>query len=77
MRSSGPLGAHMAARPHLAPPLPPMHAAPAAPPPRRRKPESDHGARGTSQPALDQAHAGTAMPHIQSAATEHLGMVQS
>ena len=26
MRSSGPLGAHMAARPHLAPPLPPMHA---------------------------------------------------
>ena len=76
MRSSGPLGTHMAARPHLAPPLPPMRAAPAAPPPRKRKPEADHSARGTSLPAPDQAHAGTAMPRVHTAATEHLGVVQ-
>lgn len=31
MRSSGPLGSHMAARPHLAPPLPPSRPAQAAP----------------------------------------------
>ena len=69
MRSSGPLGAHMAARPHLAPPLPPMRATPAAPPPRKRKPQAGHSARGTSLPAPDQSHAGTAMPQLQPAAT--------
>jgi len=61
MRSSGPLGSHMAARPHLASPLPPVHSGQAALGKRKL---------GTESKAKDNGHLVALSPPAQPSAPQ-------